>query len=82
MVNKKEAGIFVAITASNEIFLDKQRVEVERVQARLEALLLNSTSRSLVIQADEKALNGVVVKVMDAARGAGITQIALAVEKP
>ncbi|MFB9217247.1 ExbD/TolR family protein [Vibrio sinaloensis] len=82
VVNKKEAGIFVAITASNEIFLDKQRVDVERVQARLEALLLNSTSRSLVIQADEKALNGVVVKVMDAARGAGITQIALAAEKP
>lgn len=82
VVNKKEAGIFVAITASNEIFLDKQRVDVERVQARLEALLLNRTSRSLVIQADEKALNGVVVKVMDAARGAGITQIALAAEKP
>lgn len=82
VIDKKEAGVFVAITANNEIFLDKQRVDVERLQSRLESVLLNTTSRSLVIQADDKALNGVVVKVMDAARGAGISQIALAADKP
>ncbi|MGC9458716.1 ExbD/TolR family protein, partial [Vibrio genomosp. F10] len=32
-------------------------------------------------QADERAYNGTVVKVMDAAKGAGIQSIALAAEK-
>ena len=79
--SQKDAGIFVAITASNDIFIDKRMVDAERVQATLEHLLLEQPDASLVIQADEHAYNGTVVKVMDAAKGAGIKGIALAAEK-
>lgn len=82
IVDQKEAGIFVAITSSNDIYIDKQMVDEARVQARLESLLNESPSRSLVIQADERAFNGVVVKVMDAAKSAGVVHIALAAERP
>ena len=82
IANQKEAGIFVAITSSNDIYIDKQMVDEARVQARLESLLNESPSRSLVIQADERAFNGVVVKVMDAAKSAGVEHIALAAESP
>ncbi|WP_394144051.1 ExbD/TolR family protein [Vibrio atypicus] len=82
IVAQKEAGIFVAITSSNDIYIDKQMVDEARVQARLESLLNESPSRSLVIQADERAFNGVVVKVMDAAKSAGVEHIALAAESP
>ncbi|GLR73923.1 ExbD/TolR family protein [Aliivibrio sifiae] len=79
--SQKDAGIFVAITASNDIFIDKRMVDAERVQATLEHLLLEQPDASLVIQADEHAYNGTVVKVMDAAKGAGVKGIALAAEK-
>ncbi|MUK39371.1 biopolymer transporter ExbD [Aliivibrio fischeri] len=79
--SQKDAGIFVAITASNDIFIDKRMVDVERVQATLEHLLLEQPEASLVIQADEHAYNGTVIKVMDAAKGAGVKGIALAAEK-
>ena len=79
--SQKDAGIFVAITASNVIFIDKRMVDAERVQAILEHLLLEQPDASLVIQADEHAYNGTVVKVMDAAKGAGVKGIALAAEK-
>ncbi|RYU70407.1 biopolymer transporter ExbD [Aliivibrio finisterrensis] len=79
--SQKDAGIFVAITASNDIFIDKRMVDAERVQATLEHLLLEQPEASLVIQADEHAYNGTVVKVMDAAKGAGVKGIALAAEK-
>ncbi|AZL86318.1 biopolymer transporter ExbD [Aliivibrio salmonicida] len=79
--SQKDAGIFVAITASNDIFIDKRMVDAERVQAILEHLLLEQPDASLVIQADEHAYNGTVVKVMDAAKGAGVKGIALAAEK-
>ncbi|CAK2032318.1 Biopolymer transport protein exbD2 [Vibrio crassostreae] len=81
VVSQKDAGIFVAITSANDIFIDKRVVDVERVQAMLEHLLLEQPDASLVIQADEHAYNGTVVKVMDAAKGAGVKNIALAAEK-
>jgi len=81
VVSQKDAGIFIAITSSNEIYIDKRVVDVERVEATLEHLLLEQPDASLVIQADEHAYNGTVVKVMDAAKGAGVERIALAAEK-
>ncbi|MGF1889700.1 biopolymer transporter ExbD [Photobacterium profundum] len=81
VVSQKDAGIFVAVTSANDIFIDKRVVDVERVQAVLEHLLLEQPEASLVIQADEHAYNGTVVKVMDAAKGAGVKNIALAAEK-
>ncbi|ELR65435.1 biopolymer transporter ExbD [Photobacterium proteolyticum] len=81
VVSQKDAGIFIAITSANDIYIDKRVVDVERVQATLEHLLLEQPEASLVIQADEHAYNGTVVKVMDAAKGAGVKKIALAAEK-
>ena len=81
VVSQKDAGVFVAITAANDIYIDKRMVDAERVQATLEHLILDKPDASLVIQADEHAYNGTVVKVMDAAKGAGIKSIALAAEK-
>jgi len=81
VVSQKEAGIFIAITSANDIYIDKRMVDAERVQATLEHLLLDKPDASLVIQADEHAYNGTVVKVMDAAKGAGVSNIALSAEK-
>ncbi|WP_373432908.1 ExbD/TolR family protein [Vibrio anguillarum] len=80
-VSQKDAGIFVAINASNDIYIDKRLIDVERVEATLEHLLLEQPDAALVIQADEHAYNGTVVKVMDAAKGTGVKNIALAAEK-
>ncbi|OXX75213.1 biopolymer transporter ExbD, partial [Vibrio sp. V19_P1S1T109] len=37
-VSQKDAGIFVAINASNDIYIDKRLIDVERVEATLEHL--------------------------------------------
>ncbi|HIF9444787.1 TPA: ExbD/TolR family protein [Photobacterium damselae] len=79
-VNQKDAGIFIAITSANDIYIDKRIVDAERVQATIEHMLVDQPDASLVIQADEHAYNGTVVKVMDAAKGAGVKNIALAAE--
>ena len=85
VVSQKDAGIFVAVTSANDtandIYIDKRNVDIERVQATLEHLLLDKPDASLVIQADEHAYSGTVVKVMDAAKGAGVKNIVLAAEK-
>lgn len=81
VVAQKDAGILVAITAANDIYINKRQVDIERVQASLEHLLLEQPNASLVIQADRHAYNGTVVEVMDAAKGAGVNKIALAAEQ-
>ncbi|USD67017.1 biopolymer transporter ExbD [Vibrio sp. SCSIO 43136] len=80
--SQKDASIFVAITASNDVFIDKRQVDVERVAATLEHLTLDKPDASLVIQADKHAYNGTVVQVMDGAKEAGIEKISLATESP
>lgn len=79
--SQKDAELFIAISAKNEIFINKQMVDKERVQAKLESILIEKNDLSLVIQADKYAFNGTVISVMDAAKGAGITHIALATEQ-
>ncbi|NGN98887.1 biopolymer transporter ExbD [Grimontia sp. S25] len=80
--SQKSVGIYVAVTANNDIYIDKTRVDEERVEATLTRLVSEQPEASLVIQADEHAYSGTVVKVIDAAKGAGIVKIALAAEKP
>lgn len=79
-VSQKDTGIFIAITSANDIYIDKRIVDTERVQATIEHMLVDQPDAALVIQADEHAYNGTVVKVMDAAKGAGVKNIALAAE--
>ena len=80
-MSQKDAGLFIGVTAKNEIYINKRIVDKERIQATLESLLIEQPELSLVIQADEYAFNGTVIAVMDAAKGAGITNIALATEQ-
>ncbi|ANO34335.1 ExbD/TolR family protein [Vibrio breoganii] len=76
--SQKDAGIFIAITDTNQVYIDKRLVDVERVQATLESMIIDKPDASVVIQADKFAFNGTVVEVMDGAKGAGIEKIALA----
>lgn len=79
--SQKSATVFIAVTAKNEIYIDKRVVDKERVQAVLESLTTQQPNPSVVIQADELAFNGTVVSVMDSVKGAGINKIALATEQ-
>ena len=78
---QKNANIFVAIKDNGEIWLDKGRVDVERVGARIEKLLAEQPTDVVIIQADKDAKHGVVVKVMDAIKDAGIDRISIAAAK-
>jgi biopolymer transport protein ExbD len=77
---QSKAGIFVAIKDTGEIYIDRKQVDLQRVRANLERLVALQGEVGLVILADEKTRHGIVVKVMDAAREAGIQQISVAAQ--
>ncbi|WP_199608865.1 ExbD/TolR family protein [Flocculibacter collagenilyticus] len=74
----KSANIFIAIHENGQIWMDKRMVDIERVGANLEKMLAETPTEVVVIQADKEAKHGIVVKVMDAIKAAGIDRISIA----
>jgi biopolymer transport protein ExbD len=60
--------------------MDKRIVDIERVSATIEKLLAESPTDTVIIQADREAKHGVVVKVMDQIKAAGIDKISIAAD--
>jgi len=75
---KERGNILVAITAGDDIWVDKRQVDPRALRANIERLHAENPQGTVVIQADEASTNGLLVKVMDAARLAGVTDVAIA----
>ena len=77
----KPANILIAITARNEIWIDRRLIDPRAVRANIERLLAEFPDGSVVIQADKQSQNRFLVLVMDSARQAGAYNISLATNR-
>lgn len=75
---KDKASIFVGINANNEVMIEKRVIDVRSVRANIERLHAESPEGSIVVQADEAAKTGVLVKVVDQIRAAGVKDVSVA----
>ncbi|AIY67097.1 ExbD/TolR family protein [Pseudoalteromonas sp. SSM20] len=80
-VKKERANILVAISDKGEIWINKRQVDVRAVQANIERLHAENPQGSVVIQADKKATTDTLIKVMDAARSAGVFDVSIAAQE-
>ena len=78
---KKKANILIAIDANNNIWLERRKIDIRSVIPNIKRLRSENPQGSVVIQADEESKNKMLVEVMDAARQAGVVNIALAAER-
>ena len=81
-VKKDRASILVAISDKGEVWINKRKVDPRAVQANIERLYAENPQGTVVIQADKKATTEVLIKVMDAARAAGIEDVSIAAQEP
>lgn len=81
-VKKDKANILIAISEDNEIWIDKREVDIRSVRPNIERLHAENPQGSVVIQADKKSLTETLIKVMDAARSAGVYNVAIAAQEP
>ncbi len=77
-----KGSIFIAVTAANEIWVDKRSVGTDGVRAAIERLHTENPEGGVVIQADSASANEFVISVMDAAKDAGITNVTIAASVP
>jgi biopolymer transport protein ExbD len=81
VVAKPKANILVAISANNEIWIDRKNVDPRAVKSVFERLLAENPEGSVVIQADKDAYTETVVVVADAARKAKISRVSISGDK-
>ena len=74
----EKGNILVAINASNEIWIDKRRVDLKAVRANIERLKIEYPEGSVIIQADKESRSGLLVEAMDQIRLAGVQNISIA----
>ncbi|HXV80103.1 MAG TPA: biopolymer transporter ExbD [Candidatus Binatia bacterium] len=69
----------ITITPDGKFFVDKQEVQRENIRTLLQQRLLADPELLVLINADERVEHGLVVDIMDDARHAGVTKMAIAV---
>ncbi|PLT24042.1 biopolymer transporter ExbD, partial [Pseudoalteromonas sp. MelDa3] len=79
-VKKERANILVAISDTGEIWINKRQIDIRAVQANIERLKAENPQGSVVIQADKKSTTDTLIKVMDAARAAGVFDVSIAAQ--
>lgn len=77
---RPKANIFIGIDNRGDIYMLKNKVDKDAVKAGLESMLLENPESTVVIQADNRADAGVLLKVLDAAKAAGVKNISVAAD--
>jgi len=78
----EKGNILVAITKNGEIWIDRRRVDAQSVRANIERLRAQNSEGAVIIQADEASQTGLLVKIIDQIRLAGIANISIAASEP
>ena len=76
--SQDDAAILIAISANDEIWIDRQEREPKMLRGIIERLHAENPKGSIVIQADEGSTHEKLVIVMEAAKAAGVTNVAIA----
>ena len=78
--SQDDAAILIAISPNDEIWVDRRETETTALRAVIERLHQENPKGSLVIQADENSTNQALIAVMEAAKAAGVTNVAIATD--
>ena len=77
----ERGNILVAITATDQIWINRRQIDPRAVRANIERMHAENPQGAVVIQADKNAKTGLLVDVMDAARLAGVFEVSIAADE-
>jgi biopolymer transport protein ExbD len=77
---KENVNILIAVSATNEIWIDKRRVDKRAVRSVIERMHAENPKGAVVVQADNESNTETVTAVIDASRAAGVFDVSLATE--
>ena len=75
---KKNASIFIAIKQEGTIWVSKKEIDIKNLRGLIEDIRLENPAGQIVIQADKRAKNGILLKTIDALKAAGAKDVSVA----
>ena len=78
--SQEDAAILIAISENDEIWIDRKETDPRALRTIIERLHPENPKGSIVIQADEESTHEMLVAVMEAAKAAGVSNVAIAAE--
>ena len=78
---KPTVSVLVAIGPNGEIWIDNKQVDEAGVRAQIERLHAENPKGGLVVQADRAAKYEKLTAVLNAARAAGMTEVAISTDR-
>ena len=79
--SKPKANILIGISDMGSIWIDGREIDIRAVRANIERLRAINPQGSVIIQADKNSATGILVKVMDGVRMAGVEDISISAEE-
>ena len=76
-IQEEEKSLTAVLTETGEIFIDGEAIDTDKLVDTLRARQEESPISMFILEADRKAQHGHVVVLMDAAKQAGILQLAI-----
>ncbi len=80
-VHQEQTDILIAVTRKGLVWVDRKEINIRSLRSHLERLHAENPEGGVIIAADRQAPTGVVIRILDQARLAGIEQISIAAEK-
>lgn len=71
----------ISINSDHEIYFNRELVDDAQLEQKLAAVAQTTPDITIVVSADAAADHGAVIGVMDVARGQGLTNFAVSVER-
>jgi len=78
---QEQSRILITLTGNGLVWIDRKEIDIRSLRSHLERLHAENPDSSIVIAADREAPTGVVIRILDQARLAGIEQVSIAAEK-
>ena len=81
-IDVTEEKLVLTINSAKEIFINKNKVTVTGLGAKLESIFANRIDREVFMRADKNVPYGFVVEVMSEVRKAGVDRLGMITEAP
>ena len=81
-INRDSGNLLVAIRENGDIWMDRRRIDLRDLRSQMERLHIERPDDTVVIVADRESDAGMVARVMDEVRLAGITIMSIAADPP
>ncbi len=76
--NENISEVIIAIDRNGRTYLKGEKIDLKKVEPRLKDFVEKHEVTKIILQADKEVKHGLVVKIMDIAKCAGITSIVIA----